>query len=136
MPRRARESRERFSSRQAQHLQEVQTRGGGRGGLSEGDGKPGTMNADFSNEEKVSWTAWGAVTAAEQLKHLSAHPAIEPQSSVFFSHGLPSWQQSPSPAAMANSWDMAARAMPPATGSAATERAITATRMVRARAMV
>jgi len=73
------------------------------------------------------------------LKHLRAHPAIEPQSFVFFSHGL-SWEQhSPSPAACDMSCDIvtaiAARAMPLPIGSAATESATTATKMVRMKVM-
>jgi hypothetical protein len=74
-------------------------------------------------------TANGAVSVLEKLKHLSAHPAIEPQSSVFFfSHGPLWWQQSLF-AAIAASWVMAARAIPPAMGAAATESAMNATRM-------
>jgi hypothetical protein len=74
-------------------------------------------------------TASGTVTVIEKLKHLNAHPAIEPQSSAFFfSQGPLSWQQSLF-AATAASWVNAARAIPPATGSAATESAMSATKM-------
>jgi hypothetical protein len=47
------------------------------------------MRANFSNADEVSATALGAVTLPGELKHLRTHPAIEPQSLVFFSQGLP-----------------------------------------------
>jgi hypothetical protein len=75
-------------------------------------------------------TASGVGSVLEKLKHLSAHPAIELQSSAFlFSHGPLSWQQ-PLFAAIAASWVIAARAIPPARGTAATENAMSATTMV------
>jgi hypothetical protein len=74
-------------------------------------------------------TMSGAGSVLEKLKHLSAHPAIESQSSAFFfSHGPLSWQQSLF-VAIAASWVIAARASPPATGTAATESAMSATKM-------
>jgi hypothetical protein len=47
------------------------------------------MRANLSNTDGVTANMNGAVTAPELLKHLSAHPATDPQSFVFFSHG--SW---------------------------------------------
>jgi hypothetical protein len=52
-------------SRQAPHLQEVQTRGGGSGGLSEGEGRPGTMRADLSKMADVTMNTKGADMAPE-----------------------------------------------------------------------
>jgi hypothetical protein len=64
------------------------------------------------------------------VKHLSAQAAMEPQSLVGFSQGFPCGQQSAIGAVSMASCDIA-RAVPPATGSAATEKAIKATRMAR-----
>jgi hypothetical protein len=47
------------------------------------------MRAVFSNAERLTATTNGVATVPEKLKHLAAHPAAEPQSFVFFSHG--SW---------------------------------------------
>ena len=112
-------------------LMRVQTRGGGRGGLSDEELKLWITSADVSVGNSVRLTAEGPTTAPEKLKHLSAHPAIEPQSLVvLLSQGLPCGQQSTCAAPNAASVDMA-RATLPATGSMATDSAMSATRMAR-----
>ncbi len=72
----------------------------------------------------------GVTGAAVKVEHLSAQPAMEPQSLVGFSQGFPCGQQSAIGAVSMALRDNA-RAVPPATGSVATEKAINATRMAR-----
>jgi hypothetical protein len=67
----------------------------------------------------------------EKLKHLSAHPAVDPQSSaVFFSQGFVCGQQSDG-MAVADMPAAVARTVPPATGSTAIAKATIATKMAR-----
>jgi hypothetical protein len=118
-----------FGLKQRATSREIQRRGGGSGGLSVADGTPGTVSTSLSIAAGINVTTSGAGSVLEKLKHLRAHPAIELQSSAFFfSHAPLSWQQSLF-AAIAASWVMAARAIPLATGSVATESAMSATNM-------
>ncbi|MGC1180458.1 MAG: hypothetical protein WA884_15900 [Methyloceanibacter sp.] len=67
----------------------------------------------------------------EKLKHLSAHPALDPQSSaVFFSQAFVCGQQS-NGMPVADMPAASARTIPPSTGSIATDKATTATKMAR-----
>jgi hypothetical protein len=75
-------------------------------------------------------TALGAIVP-EKLKHLSAHPAMDAQSlDDFFSQGL-AWGQQSTGMALRDMPVASARAIPPATGSIATDIAMRATKMAR-----
>ena len=113
----------------------VQTRGGGKGGLTEGDVTIWATRLDCCKAAGVCVTPDGATTAAEKLKHLSAHPAIVPQSwDICFSHVLPWGQQSDCEATSVVPGGTA-RAMAPATGSMATDSVTKATIMARSMLM-
>lgn len=87
-------------------------------------------NTGASSAAGAGLTTAPETTAPEKLKHLNAQPAIEPQPSGFFSQGLPFGQQSACCAAKATPCVME-NAIPPASGTLATEKAIKATRMTR-----
>jgi hypothetical protein len=74
-------------------------------------------------------------TAPEKLKHLSAQLAIEPQSSVDLGQGLP-WGQQSAWGEVREASGVMARAIPPASGSAAIEKATKVTKMARPMLMV
>jgi hypothetical protein len=109
----------------------IQTRGGGKGGLSHRDPTLRITSTGFSEADMADADAVGFTGTPERLKHLSAHPETDPQSpDPRLSQSFPCGQQS---TCMAESdvCGEAARVMPPATGSTATESAATATKMAR-----
>lgn len=117
-------------------VSEVQTRGGGSGGLTDGDLTISAKRIDCCKGDGTSVRPDGATVEAEKLEHLSMHPAIAPQLwDICFSHSLPWGQQSDCEATSVVP-DGTARAMAPATGSMATERPTKATRMALIRIMV
>ena len=87
------------------------------------------MTAVFASAGFTGLTAAGAAMAPGRLEHFSTQAALEPQSSAFFSQGPRSWQQSMSAAAAVCCGR--ACAVPLASGNAAIESAIKATRMAR-----
>jgi hypothetical protein len=99
--------------------------------LSDRDTTLGIRSTDFSEAVMAGANADGFTRAPGTLKHLSAHPETGPQSpDPPLSQDAPCGQQS---ACIAESdiCGEAACAMPPATGSMATESATTATKMAR-----
>jgi hypothetical protein len=125
---RKRESR---SSRAlAGHKRRIQTRGGGRGGLSDVGRTVWITRTDRSNTRGVGITDAG-VSTADRPKQFGAQPATDPQlPGPFWSQGWPCAQQSDgvavreAPAALAT-------ATTPATGSSATDIAMRAIKMAR-----
>jgi len=113
----------------------VQTRGGGRGGLTDGDLTISATRIDCGKGDATSVRPDGATVEAEKLEHLSMHPAIAPQSwDICFSHSLPWGQQSDCEATSVVPGGTA-RAMAPATGSMATDSVTKATIMARSMLM-
>lgn len=109
-------------------------RGGGRGGFSDRARKSsGTSGDRFKTDEACARRKNGA-SETGSWKHCKTQPAAEPQSSMSLLHGAPSRQQSAWGAVKTVSGDMA-RAMPPASGSAATERATRPIRRARTLSM-
>ena len=99
--------------------------------MADGDVTLLSASADLCTDDGVCVTPDGVATAAEKLKHLSAHPAIAPQSwDIRFSHGLP-WGQQSNCEATSVVPGGTVPAMAPATGSMATERAMNAAKMAR-----
>ena len=109
----------------------IQTRGGGKGGLSDRDGTLLTKTTGCSEADIASTDADGLMGVPERLKHLRAHPDTDPQSpDPCLSQTFPCGQQSACTAERDVSGE-AARATAPATGSMATESATTVTKMAR-----
>lgn len=110
-------------------LVRCQTRGGRKGGLPPCGLNGFAADAGFSNATD-NGKVTGDATVSENVKHLSAHVAIDAQPSIALSHGLAlCGQQSMSSIAAMSAMsvrgaDLTTVPMTPAAGSVATERAI------------
>ena len=109
----------------------VQTRGGGRGGLSDRETTLEIRGSDLSEDAMAGARTDGFTSAPTTLKHLSTHPADDPQSpGPRLSQGVPCGQQSTC-MDVTNACGEAVPAMPTETGNMATESATTETKMAR-----
>jgi hypothetical protein len=121
----------RSSHEAAGHKRGIQTRGGGRGGLSDVETKPWMARTDCSSANGLDIADAVVNTADDRLKHFSAQPATDPQSLCpFLSQGLLCAQQSGCAAVIDTAGSLAA-VVPPGTGSIATDIATRATKMAR-----